>query len=297
MAAMLVLVLLALGCSQPVEVTFRLPSDGALVVTRNAKSVTRTPMGPESLEMKSTKRFDVLSGGEAGVDELHWREEYTRYELTYESKEYELEWKLGLNEDGEQEPIPAPIAVFGPHPPREVWVTPDHQIKVRWLPWPEPETEEEVEAPPPPAEEPEEPVEPEPPPPPVEVSLEEVDNWLSGLILAPKEPVKPGQTWSWTISQKVTRGGQVSNTSTWRFDRVAGKELVLVETLTMSSAMAPASGQFRTTALSGSGEMRLDTTTGLPTTYTSAYEASLASPSAIGSSTMKVDAKFKWKGP
>jgi hypothetical protein len=59
--------------------------------------------------------------------------------------------------------------------------------------------------------------------------------------------------------------------------------------------MAPADGEFRTSALSGSGEMRIDLATGSPTTYSSAYEADLSSPSARGTSTMRVETKFRWK--
>jgi len=307
MAVMLVLALVLLGCSQPVDVSLHLPSDGTLVIVRNAKSVTRTPLGPEGLELHSTKRLEILHGGQLGKDEIHWREEYTRYEIAWSTKEYDLHWKLGFDDKGVQEPIPAPIEQFGPNPPREVWITPDRHVLVHQLPWPEPpdedaggkagdkgkakqdasdegDTKDSGEAP-----------EPEAPPEKKEAALDELDNYLAGMVLAPTEPVKPGKKWSWTVSQRVTRGGDASNTSTWRFDRMQGDNAVLVETLGLSHAAPPATGQFRITGLSGSGEMQIDTKTHLPVSYTSSFEATLASPSARGNSSMSVDAKFRWK--
>jgi hypothetical protein len=293
-----------------VAVSLCLPGDGALVITRNAKSVTRTPLGPEGLELHTTKRIDILEGGQVGVDEVHWREEYTRYEIAWSTKQYDLHWKLGPDEKGKQEPIPAPIEQFGPTPPREVWITPDRHVLVHWLPWPEPEPDEDpkgkgkgkadkgkpdtvAEAGPEDATD--SGTEVEAPPDKQEVALDELDNYLAGMVLAPTDPVKPGKTWSWTVSQKVTRGGDASNTSTWRFDRMQGDNAVLVETLALSHAAPPATGEFRITGLTGSGEMQLDTKTHLPVSYTSSFEAVLASPSARGNSSMSVDAKFRWK--
>ncbi len=299
------LLLATLGCAPSThDVALRLPEPGALVVTRTARSITRTPLGPENLEIKSTKRYEVLSGGRVGVDLLHWREEYTRYEVAWDTREYALKWSLGRDEEGYQEPLPAPMVPLGPHPPREVWVHPDRRIEVRMLPWPEPD--------PPAEEEPrggqlvkgkpvvEAPLEPEPepePPPIVPATLDDIDNFVAGLLLAPSEPTHVGTTWQWSTSERVTQGGEVSNTTAWKLDRMAGAEAVLVETLSLSKASAPARDEFRTTSLTGSGEMRLDTRTGLPVSYTSMFEAGLASPSARGSSTMKVEAKFRWKAP
>jgi hypothetical protein len=293
MAAMFPLLLLSIGCSNPsVDVALRLPQGGTLFVTEKTTATTRTPLGPESLELKTTKRMEVLHGGRLGSDEIHWREEYTKYKIVWENRDYHLEWEMG----GEEE-IQAPIAKVGPHSPREVWITPDRHIYLLALPWPEPEPEEGAEPVPEPVEEePEgEGVEPEPEPEPVLAETNDLPGYFGGLIHAPGEPAKPGAVWSWTVSQKVTRGSDVSSTATWKLERVAGAEAVLVETIQLNSALPPATGSFRTTALQGSGEMRFDLGTGLPVNYRSVFEATLASPSALGVSTVRAEARFREK--
>lgn len=290
------------ACSEPVDVAFRMPQDGSLIVNRTATSVSRTPLGPESIAIKWTKRIDVLGGGRIGIDTLHWQEAWTRYEVSVENPDGELTWSMAPDEKGVVAPIPPELAPLGPHPPREIWIAPDRTARVRWLPWPEPPPPPDAKPPPKKPVEvaatPEEPPLPPPPPPePMPLTLQELDNFFAGLVLAPSEPVKPGFAWKWTVAERVTRGGEVSTTSTWTFDRAQGSEAVLIETLTLADSMAPADGQFRTSALTGSGEMRLDLATGLPTSYASAYEADLASPSARGTSSMRVETKFRYKPP
>ncbi|MBW1878772.1 MAG: hypothetical protein JRI25_22900 [Deltaproteobacteria bacterium] len=293
------LLLLLIGCSDPsFDVALRLPQDGTLFVTEKTTSTTRTPLGPESLAIKSTIRMDVLQGGRLGTDELHWREEFTRYEVMWENRDFHLEWNMKAEEE-----IPRQIRKLGPHSPREVWITPDREIFLARLPWPEPEPEEGEEPAPEPSpqlveEEPgTEEVEEEPAPGPERVSAatNDLPGYFGGLIHAPTEPAKAGVIWSWTIAQQVTGGGDVSSTATWTLERVAGTEAVLSENLVLHSALPPAKGNFRTTGLHGSGEMRFDLNSGLPVSYTSSYEATLASPSALGASTVRTAAKFREK--
>ena len=116
---MLPLLLLSLGCSSPsVDVSLRMPQDATIVVNHKTSSTTRTPLGPENLEIKTTRQMAVLQGGRLGVDELHWREEFTRYSIHWETRDYLVDWKMG----GEEE-IPGMVSRLGPHSPREVWIT------------------------------------------------------------------------------------------------------------------------------------------------------------------------------
>jgi len=290
---MVPLLLLSMGCTNPtIDLALRLPQDGTVIVTEKTTSTTRTPLGPESLEIKSIRRIDVLQGGRLGADELRWREEFTRYQVMWENREFHIEWDMKSEEE-----IPPQIRKLGPHSPREVWITPDRQIFLARLPWPEPEPEEGAEPEPveeePGAEEVEE--EPAPEPERKPAAINDLPGYMGGLINAPTVPAKPGTTWSWTIAQKITGGTDVSSTATWKLERVAGTEAVLVENLVLHSSLPPAKDDFRTSGLYGSGEMRFDLNTGLPVSYASSYEATLASPSARGTSTVRAEAKFREK--
>lgn len=279
---MLWLPLVVLACSSlssDVPVGFRLPRDAVLVVHETTTSTTRTPLGPEQVQIKSTRRMEARQGGRSGHDALAWHEVTTRYAVTWTTRAGEIAWDMAS-----EEPLPEALAGVGPSSPRVYTVTPSEDVWVEVLPWPKKDEEAEAEvadtAPPPRGER-------------RQLQPRELPSWLAGLIAAPAEPQEVGATWSWTAAQQVTGGGEVSSTSIWKVDRLAGSEAVLLEQISLSSAMPPASDEFRTTALSGAGELRIDTETGLPISYTSSWEADLASPSSRGTSTLKTSVTFR----
>lgn len=249
-----------------VDLGWRLPEDGTLVVSEERSTITRTPLGLEEIVVTGASVWRVVQHGRVGVDEVSWDEEVTAWSVTWRVVGDELSWTLG-----QEEPLPERLAHLAPPPPRRVWVRPDGEMSVQVAPE---AANAETEAP-------------------SRRPLTRVPPWVAGLARAPREPVPQGRSWSWTHSTSVTPATQASATVTWTYKGQAGPQAILEERLDLAGSPPPASGAFQTTALAGSGELRLDTRTGFPVSFREDFDADIASPSARGTAVRRSRVSFE----
>jgi len=275
------LISLLTACGPQTDVTWELPEHGVMVVREQHTTTTRTPLGMEEVVVDKSLVWRVLDGGTVGQDDVAWREEVGSWTVKYTDLGGSFQWQMG-----EGQALPEKLVMLAPTQPREVYVSAGGEVRIVQLSPPEPEPE------------------PEPtrrrrrsdPPPPEPVpwaANNRIQSWVLGFVHAPGTTVRRGTDWTWGGDKEVTRSANATTQSSWELERVDEGLAVLRESIALQGSRPPSAGFFQTTALAGGADVRLATDSHRLLTYSSRYEADIASPSARGTAVRVSEVTFE----
>jgi hypothetical protein len=272
------------ACGPTAELGWTLQDDGVIIVTERRQTTTRTPLGVEEVTLNIQQLWRVTQSGVVGVDDVSWREEVIKWDLSYSDLGGTFIWEMGSGA-----PLPEALLALGPSQPREVFVGTSGDVRVAHLGIPEPDEAAKKAAPPPRdrwtttsrgglrrARAPETNA-------PIPWTRDDrVYTWVVGFTHAPQGKKRRGAGWSWQSSREVTPKTSATTTSAWTFDSVDSGTALVREHMTLEGSPPPSEGHFQTTRLSGGADLRLDTRTHSLVSYSARYEADIASPSSRG---------------